>query len=171
MYDEKTTWQVYKTQFSIVAETNGWDSQAKACHLATSLTAHTVDILQTLPENKRLVFEALSSALKLNFGEKCLKDYMSGTSNELSINGHIDGIPCNMIIDTRANVTIIQKDLVQEFNDKLIWKPSKITLQTVSSEKIDKDGMLNISPLEVPPIITRQMWQILKILAYSDWTF
>ncbi|KFM75817.1 hypothetical protein X975_16651, partial [Stegodyphus mimosarum] len=74
-YDGKTSWQVYKTQFSIVAEANGWDSQAKACHLAASLRADAADILQTLPENKRLDFEALSGALELCFGEKCLKDY------------------------------------------------------------------------------------------------
>ncbi|KFM73507.1 Gag-Pol polyprotein, partial [Stegodyphus mimosarum] len=74
-YDGKTSWQVYKTQFSIVAEANGWDSQAKACHLAASLRADAADILQTLPENQRLDFEALPSALELRFGEKCLKDY------------------------------------------------------------------------------------------------
>ncbi|KFM64846.1 Retrotransposable element Tf2 protein type 2, partial [Stegodyphus mimosarum] len=74
-YGGKTSWKVYKTQFSIVAEANGWDSQAKACPLASSLTADAADILQTLPENKRLDFEALSGALELRFGEKCLKDY------------------------------------------------------------------------------------------------
>ncbi|KFM72442.1 hypothetical protein X975_05386, partial [Stegodyphus mimosarum] len=58
-----------------VAEANGCDSQAKACHLAASLRAEAADILQTLPENKRLDFEALSGALELHFGEKCLKDY------------------------------------------------------------------------------------------------
>ncbi|GFV53947.1 gag-Pol polyprotein [Trichonephila clavipes] len=31
-YDGKSSWQVYKTQFSIVADANQWDSQTKACH-------------------------------------------------------------------------------------------------------------------------------------------
>ncbi|KFM62548.1 hypothetical protein X975_20006, partial [Stegodyphus mimosarum] len=278
-YDGKTSWQVYKTQFSIVAEANGWDSQAKACHLAASLRADAADILQTLPENKRLDFEALSDALELRFGEKCLKDYsrlqlksrqqkpmetlqelatdverlsplafsecptetreilslqyfidgirdpeiqqalrmadvkdiksalvyamkfevaqqatrkghhplravrvhepvdqliarlddltrqvnalqrnigdkkptvkcwncVCGKSNGLSINGHIDGVPCSMIIDTGANVTIIRKDLAQKFKDKLIWTPSCVTLETASGEKIDVEGKLNVN--------------------------
>ncbi|GFX24071.1 hypothetical protein TNCV_2435641 [Trichonephila clavipes] len=33
-YDGKSSWQVYKTQFSIVADANQWDSQTKACHYA-----------------------------------------------------------------------------------------------------------------------------------------
>ncbi|GFX95483.1 hypothetical protein TNCV_4824981 [Trichonephila clavipes] len=35
-YDGKSSWQVYKTQFSIVADANQWDSQTKACQLAAS---------------------------------------------------------------------------------------------------------------------------------------
>ncbi|KFM56688.1 Retrovirus-related Pol polyprotein from transposon 412, partial [Stegodyphus mimosarum] len=263
----KTSWQVYKTQFSIVAEANGWDSQAKACHLAASLRADAADILQTLPESKRLDFEALSGALELRFGEKCLKDYsrlqlksrqqkptetlqelatdverlshlafsecptetreilslqyfidgirdpeiqkalrmadvkdlksalvyamkfeaaqqatrrdrhpiraahiqepvdpmtarldeltrkvdaltrntVSGGNNGIFIMGQINGIPCNMTIDTGANVTIIRKDLAQQLEGKLIWTPPCVTLQTVSGEKIDIEGKLNVN--------------------------
>ncbi|KFM65484.1 Retroviral-like aspartic protease 1, partial [Stegodyphus mimosarum] len=169
-YDGKTSWQVYKTQFSIVEEANGWDSQAKACNLAASLRTDAVDILQTLPENKRLDFEALSGALELRFGEKCLKDYsrlqlksrqqkptegarhgslkisaMGSSSNGLSINGHIDEIPCSMIIDTGANITIIRRDLAKKFKDKLIWTPSCVALETASGDKIDIEGKLNVS--------------------------
>ncbi|GFW40404.1 uncharacterized protein TNCV_1019621 [Trichonephila clavipes] len=46
-YDGKSSWQVYKTQFSIVADANQWDSQTKACQLAASLRADAADILQT----------------------------------------------------------------------------------------------------------------------------
>ncbi|GFU28582.1 retrovirus-related Pol polyprotein from transposon 412 [Trichonephila clavipes] len=74
-YDGKSSWQVYKTQFSIVADANQWDSQTKACQLAASLRADAADILQTLPETQRLDFEALVNALELRFGEKCVKDY------------------------------------------------------------------------------------------------
>ncbi|GFV74361.1 gag-Pol polyprotein [Trichonephila clavipes] len=52
-YDGKSSWQVYKTQFSIVADANQWDSQTKACQLAASLRADAADILQTLPETQR----------------------------------------------------------------------------------------------------------------------
>ncbi|GFW27444.1 hypothetical protein TNCV_162891 [Trichonephila clavipes] len=74
-YDGKSSWQVYKTQFSIVADANQWDSQSKACQLAASLRADAADILQTLPETQRLDFDALVNALELRFGEKCVKDY------------------------------------------------------------------------------------------------
>ncbi|GFX43624.1 retrovirus-related Pol polyprotein from transposon 412 [Trichonephila clavipes] len=74
-YDGKSSWQVYKTQFSIVADANQWDSQTKACQLAASLRADAADILQTLPETQRLDIDALVNALELRFGEKCVKDY------------------------------------------------------------------------------------------------
>ncbi|GFX05710.1 retrovirus-related Pol polyprotein from transposon 412 [Trichonephila clavipes] len=74
-YDGKSSWQVYKTQFSIVADANQWDSHTKACQLAASLRAEAADILQTLPETQRLDFDALVNALELRFGEKCVKDY------------------------------------------------------------------------------------------------
>ncbi|GFV97877.1 gag-Pol polyprotein [Trichonephila clavipes] len=74
-YDGKSSWQGYKTQFSIVADANQWDSQTKACQLAASLRADAADILQTLPETQRLDFDALVNALELRFGEKCVKDY------------------------------------------------------------------------------------------------
>ncbi|GFW78139.1 gag-Pol polyprotein [Trichonephila clavipes] len=74
-YDGKSSWQVYKTQFSIVADANQWDSQTKACQLAASLRADAADILKTLPETQRLDFDALVNALELRFGEKCVKDY------------------------------------------------------------------------------------------------
>lgn len=74
-YDGQTSWQVYKTQFAIVAEANGWDPITKARQLAASLRAGAADILRTIPEKQQLNFDALSSALELRFGEKCLKDY------------------------------------------------------------------------------------------------
>ncbi|GFT86611.1 uncharacterized protein TNCV_4809791 [Trichonephila clavipes] len=57
-YDGKSSWQVYKTQFSIVADANQWDSQTKARQLAASLRADAADIL---PETQRLDFDALAN--------------------------------------------------------------------------------------------------------------
>ncbi|GFW62294.1 hypothetical protein TNCV_913061 [Trichonephila clavipes] len=36
-YDEKTNWEVGKTQFSIISEANGWTEGFKVCQLAASL--------------------------------------------------------------------------------------------------------------------------------------
>ncbi|GFX53988.1 gag-Pol polyprotein [Trichonephila clavipes] len=75
-YDGKSSWQVYKTQFSIVADANQWDSPDQGLPVAAaSLRADAADILQTLPETQRLDFDALVNALELRFGEKCVKDY------------------------------------------------------------------------------------------------
>ncbi|GFY01978.1 retrovirus-related Pol polyprotein from transposon 412 [Trichonephila clavipes] len=312
-HDGKSSWQVYKTQFSIVADANQWDSQTKACQLAASLRADAADILQTLPETQRLDFDALVNALELRFGEKCVKDYSrlqlksrqqkvsktlqelatdverlshlafsdcstevrevlalqhfidgvrdpeiqkalrmadlkdlkgalvfamkfeaaqratrkdrhpirtvneSDTSNSsverlerqmrsfmnrveslmsqkadgkktlkcwtcgreghlqrscrvgrrlpdfgkphfqvcqistkstgengIFIMGHVNELPCNMIIDTGANVSIIRNDLAQKLKEKLIWTPPRVVLQTVTGEKIDIHRKLKV---------------------------
>ncbi|GFV50401.1 uncharacterized protein TNCV_1680371 [Trichonephila clavipes] len=44
-YEGKTNWEVYKTQFCIISEANGWNEGVKACQLAASLEA--AEILQT----------------------------------------------------------------------------------------------------------------------------
>ena len=68
IYDEKTSWQVvYNTQFTMVAEANGWNPNAKAFHLAASLRGDTADILETLSEAQRHNFETFSIALELRF--------------------------------------------------------------------------------------------------------
>ncbi|KMQ82253.1 hypothetical protein RF55_23636, partial [Lasius niger] len=57
---------------------------------------------------------------------------MSGGSDGLYIMGRIDGLSCNMTIDTGANVTIIRKDLAQKLGGSLLWTPTSVNLQTVS---------------------------------------
>ncbi|GFT98288.1 retrovirus-related Pol polyprotein from transposon 17.6 [Trichonephila clavipes] len=56
--------------------------------------------------------------------------------------GHVNELPCNMIIDTGANVSIIRNDLAQKLKEKLIWTPPRVVLQTVTGEKIDIHGKL-----------------------------
>lgn len=55
-----------------IAEANGWDSVTKARQLVAPLRAEIADILRTILDDKQLNFEALSSALELRFGKKCL---------------------------------------------------------------------------------------------------
>ncbi|GFT30976.1 uncharacterized protein TNCV_1683461 [Trichonephila clavipes] len=49
-YDGKTNWEVYKTQFSIISDDNGWTEGAKACQLAASLRGEAAEFLQTFPD-------------------------------------------------------------------------------------------------------------------------
>ncbi|GFV20481.1 retrovirus-related Pol polyprotein from transposon 412 [Trichonephila clavipes] len=51
--------------------------------------------------------------------------------------GHVNELPCNMIIDTGANVS---KKIKKE---KLIWTPPRVVL-TVTGEKIDIHGKLKV---------------------------
>ncbi|GFT31005.1 uncharacterized protein TNCV_1683671 [Trichonephila clavipes] len=74
-YDRKTNWEVYKTQFSIISEANGWTEGVKACQLAASLRGAADKVLQTLPDTERLNLNSLYNALDLRFGEKYSKDY------------------------------------------------------------------------------------------------
>ncbi|GFX57867.1 hypothetical protein TNCV_3068341 [Trichonephila clavipes] len=74
-YDGKTNWEVYKTQFSIISEANGWTEGVKACQLAASLRGEAAEILQTLPDTERLNWNSLYNALDLRFGQKYSKDY------------------------------------------------------------------------------------------------
>ncbi|GFU32294.1 gag-Pol polyprotein [Nephila pilipes] len=66
-FDGKTSWQVYiyKTQFTMVLEANGWNPRTKAFHLAASLRGEAADIIKTFPEEQRHDFQALSGALEL----------------------------------------------------------------------------------------------------------
>lgn len=75
VYDGKTAWSVYKTQFDLIASANDWDDTTKAYQLTASLRGEAADILQTIPENKRADLFCLTSALELRYGEKHLKDY------------------------------------------------------------------------------------------------
>ncbi|KMQ82414.1 retroviral aspartyl protease family protein, partial [Lasius niger] len=70
---------------------------------------------------------------------------MSGGSDGLYIMGRIDGLSCNMTIDTGANVTIIRKDLAQKLGGSLLWTPTSVNLQTVSGDKMDVFGRKDIN--------------------------
>ncbi|GFV03874.1 hypothetical protein TNCV_3173081 [Trichonephila clavipes] len=48
-YDEKTNWEVYKTQFSIISEANGWTEGVKACQLAASLEEKLLKYCRLFP--------------------------------------------------------------------------------------------------------------------------
>ncbi|GFU22607.1 uncharacterized protein TNCV_1304831 [Trichonephila clavipes] len=79
-YDRKTNWKVYKNQFSIISEANGWTEGVKACQLAASLRGEAA-VLQTLPDTERLNLNSLYNALDLWFSQKILQG-LHASSNE-----------------------------------------------------------------------------------------
>ncbi|GFV91172.1 uncharacterized protein TNCV_896931 [Trichonephila clavipes] len=74
-YEGKTNWEVYKTQFSIISEANGWSEGVKACQLVASLRGEAAEVLQTLPDTEQLNLNSLYNALDLRFDQKYSKDY------------------------------------------------------------------------------------------------
>ncbi|GFV97676.1 retrovirus-related Pol polyprotein from transposon 412 [Trichonephila clavipes] len=51
----------------------------------------------------------------------CQISTKSTGENGIFIMGHVNELPCNMIIDTGANVSIIRNDLAQKLKEKLLW--------------------------------------------------
>ncbi|GFW90168.1 uncharacterized protein TNCV_1789891 [Trichonephila clavipes] len=74
-YNGETNWEMYKIQFCIISEANGWPEGAKACQLAASFRDKAAEVLQTLPDTERLNLNSLYNALDLRFGQKYSKDY------------------------------------------------------------------------------------------------
>ncbi|GFX51122.1 uncharacterized protein TNCV_2734731 [Trichonephila clavipes] len=72
-YEGKTNWEVYKTQFSIISEANGWTEGVKACQLAASFRGEAAEILQT-SRHRATYLNSLYNALDRRFGQKYSKD-------------------------------------------------------------------------------------------------
>ncbi|GFT54450.1 gag-Pol polyprotein [Nephila pilipes] len=81
-FDGKTSWQVYKTQFTMVLEANGLNPRTKAFLLAASLRGDAANILKTLPEEQRHDFQALLA----------ISDYPVETRQNLALQPFIDSV-------------------------------------------------------------------------------
>ncbi|GFU09780.1 retrovirus-related Pol polyprotein from transposon 17.6 [Trichonephila clavipes] len=79
--------------------------------------------------NGHLVGRRLPDFGKPHF-QVCQISTKSTGENGIFIMGHVNELPCNMIIDTGANVSIIRNDLPQKLKEKLIWTPPRVVLQT-----------------------------------------
>ena len=72
-YDGQTLWSSYKKQFETTAAANLWGEEQKATALVIALRGAALVILQTLSEEDRNRYSALTAALELRFGDKHLK--------------------------------------------------------------------------------------------------
>ncbi|XP_028417631.1 uncharacterized protein LOC114542079 [Dendronephthya gigantea] len=70
VFDGRTPWEAYKTQFEIVAEINRWDGTEKAAFLATSLRGQALTVLSNLPPESRVHYPSLVAALESRFGSQ-----------------------------------------------------------------------------------------------------
>ncbi|GFX85073.1 uncharacterized protein TNCV_4999021 [Trichonephila clavipes] len=75
IYDWKTNWEVYKTQFCIISKANRWTEEVKACQLAGSLRGEDAEVLQIFPDREQLNLNSLYNTLDLQIGRKYSEDY------------------------------------------------------------------------------------------------
>ena len=68
LFDGKSSWEAYQTQFKLLVELNHWMEQEKATNPAISLRGSALTVLTNLPEEQCSNFSALSAALKNRFG-------------------------------------------------------------------------------------------------------
>ncbi|CAB4016943.1 Retrovirus-related Pol poly from transposon 412 [Paramuricea clavata] len=70
VFDGRSSWEAYATQFEIVAEINQSDGPDKAAFLATSLRGPALTVLSNLPSESRVHYPSLLAALESRFGNK-----------------------------------------------------------------------------------------------------
>ena len=70
VFDGRSSWEAYMTQFEILAEINQWDGPDKAAFLATSLRGPALTVLSNLQSESRIHYPSLVVALESRFGNK-----------------------------------------------------------------------------------------------------
>ncbi|GBM32909.1 Retrovirus-related Pol polyprotein from transposon 412 [Araneus ventricosus] len=68
---------------------------------------------------------------------------LCGVRNGLYVEGSICGIPCLMLVDTDANVTLLRTDLAQKLKDNFIYTATNIYLKAATGEKAEIHGKLD----------------------------
>ncbi|GFU22324.1 hypothetical protein NPIL_263551 [Nephila pilipes] len=67
------------------------------------------------------------------------------TDNGLFVIRHFKKVPCRMMIDIVANVTMIRTYWAHKLGEKLIFTPPCITFQTVTSDRNNVHGKVYLS--------------------------
>ncbi|GBM61234.1 hypothetical protein AVEN_145412-1 [Araneus ventricosus] len=62
---------------------------------------------------------------------------LSREKNGLYLEGYIYGIPCLMLVDSGANVTLLRADLAQKVKEKFIYTAPNVSLKTATGEKAE----------------------------------
>ncbi|GFS87290.1 retrovirus-related Pol polyprotein from transposon 412 [Trichonephila clavipes] len=93
--------------------------------------------------NGHLVGRRLPDFGKPHF-QVCQISTKSTGENGIFIMGHVNELPCNMIIDTGANVSIIRNDLAQKLKRETYLDPAPRGATDRDGEKIDIHGKLKV---------------------------
>ena len=68
LYDGRSSWDAYITQFEMLAQLNHWTEVEEATLLAVSLRGVALTVLSNLPADRRSDYRALVTALENRFG-------------------------------------------------------------------------------------------------------
>ena len=68
-YDGKISFPLYRTQFDMVAELNGWSESDKARYLTACLQGQALTVLNTLSASERVDYQRLTAALTERFDQ------------------------------------------------------------------------------------------------------
>ncbi|GBM18800.1 Retrovirus-related Pol polyprotein from transposon 297 [Araneus ventricosus] len=99
------------------------------------------------PNQEKLMYDRLTGR-RLPFlnktPEKGLKvSALCGGRNGLYLERSICGIPCLMLVDTGANVTLVTTDLAQKLKENFIYTAPNISLKTATGKKAEIHGKLD----------------------------
>ncbi|GBM40501.1 hypothetical protein AVEN_248387-1 [Araneus ventricosus] len=102
---------------------------------------------QTISPNREKLMYGRHTGRRLPFlniaPEEGLKvSALCGGKNGLYLEGSICGIPCLMLVDTGANVTLVRTDLAQKLKENFIYTAPNISLKTATGEKAEIHGKL-----------------------------
>ena len=64
-FDDKVSWDFYKTKFEVLSSMNHWGDAEKATYLAISIRVAAMGFLDNLTPNQRLDYNALLAALEI----------------------------------------------------------------------------------------------------------
>ncbi|GBN62843.1 Retrovirus-related Pol polyprotein from transposon 17.6 [Araneus ventricosus] len=103
---------------------------------------------QTISPNREKLMYGRLTGRRLPFLNKAPEEGLKvsalcGGRNGLYLEGSIWGIPCLMLVDTGANVTLVRTDLAQKLKENFIYTAPNISLKTATGEKAAIRGKLD----------------------------
>lgn len=162
LYDGLTDIDEYLTQFNIVTEINGWNSQVKALHLASSLTGSARSLLSELDVAHRRDYSHLVRALQNRFGTVNKAEiYRAQLKNRIRQKGEaIPELAQNIKKLTRQAYPDASSDLIDtlaldHFIDSLLDSEMRLRLRECSPKTIQEAETLAVK-MEAQRVADRQ---------------
>ncbi|GBM22028.1 hypothetical protein AVEN_242697-1 [Araneus ventricosus] len=103
---------------------------------------------QTISPNREKLMYGRLTGRRLSFLNKVPEEGLKvsalcGGRNGLYLERSICGVPCVMLVDTGANVTLLRTDLYQKLKGNFIYTAPNISLKTATGEKAEIHGKLD----------------------------